>query len=311
MKILVFEFMVGGGVANQHPLNADLQTFYHQGHSMLKAVCEDLLALGHCVEVPIDVNAIHSLPSEITELKVASESEIDSVLSLAAAETQFILLIAPESNGCLEQLAGLLTEWEGRFVSPGMDFIRITANKWLCHERLSQRNVACPETKLLATKDDTAALTDSFFPCVVKPIDGAGSEGVRMVESRSGLIDLEIPILAQQFVRGTAVSVAVIVESTGQVHFFDPGQQIFDAEPFGVHLRTEFPLQEPLQQRATALARAVVDSLPSTRGYFGIDMVLGDDPHDDVVIEVNPRLTTSYAHLRKYCGENLAAKFLL
>ena len=28
MRVLVFEFIVGGGVADQHPLNSELQTFY-------------------------------------------------------------------------------------------------------------------------------------------------------------------------------------------------------------------------------------------------------------------------------------------
>ena len=41
-------------------------------------------------------------------------------------------------------------------------------------------------------------------------------------------------------------------------------------------------------------------------------MVLGNDPsgNDDVVIEVNPRLTTSYVGLRKLVRENLAAAML-
>jgi predicted ATP-grasp superfamily ATP-dependent carboligase len=34
-------------------------------------------------------------------------------------------------------------------------------------------------------------------------------------------------------------------------------------------------------------------------GYIGVDLVLGDSPggEDDVVIEINPRLTTSYVGL--------------
>ena len=41
-------------------------------------------------------------------------------------------------------------------------------------------------------------------------------------------------------------------------------------------------------------------------------MVLGADPGgaDDVVIEINPRLTTSYVGLRAAAGENLAGVML-
>jgi len=40
------------------------------------------------------------------------------------------------------------------------------------------------------------------------------------------------------------------------------------------------------------------------RGYIGVDMVLTND--EPVVIEVNPRLTTSYIGLRKVINFNLA-----
>jgi predicted ATP-grasp superfamily ATP-dependent carboligase len=52
--------------------------------------------------------------------------------------------------------------------------------------------------------------------------------------------------------------------------------------------------------------------LAPTVGYVGVDLVLGeaDDGKDDVVIEVNPRLTTSYVGLRRLVCGNLAAAML-
>ncbi len=72
------------------------------------------------------------------------------------------------------------------------------------------------------------------------------------------------------------------------------------------------PLARPLAQRAARLAEAVIASLPRGSGYLGIDLVLGDDPGgaDDVVIEVNPRLTTSYVGLRAATSDNLSAAML-
>ena len=40
-------------------------------------------------------------------------------------------------------------------------------------------------------------------------------------------------------------------------------------------------------------------------------MILADEPEDDVLIEVNPRLTTSYCFLRQWSKQNLAQKFPL
>lgn len=308
MSILVFEFMVGGGVADQHPLNDDTQTFFRQGHSMLNAVCEDLLKLGHRLIVPVDVKADHSLPSSVNLLKVECESDLDSVLSFAANDVQHILLIAPESDGCLEHIASLLAPCSKRFISPDLEFIRLTADKWKCHQWLSQRNVPCPATALITNENELRSLSDDFFPCVFKPIDGAGSEGVRLNESRNEMVELDLPLLAQRFVRGTAASVSVIW-SKDQPHLLEPGRQVFDSQPFGTHVRTEFPLAGLLRERAKSLAWKTTLALPDTRGYFGIDMVLADDPADDVVIEINPRLTTSYAWLRGWDQANLAEMF--
>ena len=42
------------------------------------------------------------------------------------------------------------------------------------------------------------------------------------------------------------------------------------------------------------------------RGYLGVDLILGTEADKDYVIEINPRLTTSYLILRQAAKENLA-----
>ena len=59
-----------------------------------------------------------------------------------------------------------------------------------------------------------------------------------------------------------------------------------------------------LCQRAHELARAAIECLPNSTGYLGVDLVLGHK--DDTVIEINPRITTSYIGLRAMAKSNLA-----
>lgn len=75
------------------------------------------------------------------------------------------------------------------------------------------------------------------------------------------------------------------------------------------YLGGRLPLSPPLAERAQRLALATMAAMPTTVGYVGIDLVLGvaDDGSEDTVIEINPRLTTSYVGLRAACRENLAA----
>ncbi len=67
-----------------------------------------------------------------------------------------------------------------------------------------------------------------------------------------------------------------------------------------------------LAERATELAMRAISALPPLTGYAGVDLVLGDDPDGtaDVVIEVNPRLTTSYVGLRRAVQGGLVGPML-
>ena len=56
------------------------------------------------------------------------------------------------------------------------------------------------------------------------------------------------------------------------------------------------------------LARQVAQAMPGLAGYVGIDVMIGDAGIQ--VLEVNPRLTTSYAGLEQAIGRN-PAKLIL
>jgi predicted ATP-grasp superfamily ATP-dependent carboligase len=75
------------------------------------------------------------------------------------------------------------------------------------------------------------------------------------------------------------------------------------------YLGGALPMPAPLAKRAMRLATDAVRTLDAPLGYLGVDLVLGDDSTGagDVVIEINPRLTTSYVGLRALAKTNLAA----
>ena len=63
------------------------------------------------------------------------------------------------------------------------------------------------------------------------------------------------------------------------------------------------PFEHPLKQEAFTLTEKVVESF-GLRGYVGVDFVLAEDKA--FVVDVNPRLTTSYVGLREVAGFNVA-----
>ena len=63
-------------------------------------------------------------------------------------------------------------------------------NKMTCAFALARNNLPVPATMLARNPQDLAALPDSAFPLVVKPVLGDNARGVRVVSSRDEIEDL-------------------------------------------------------------------------------------------------------------------------
>lgn len=69
------------------------------------------------------------------------------------------------------------------------------------------------------------------------------------------------------------------------------------------------PIAGEMQSRAHALVARTMQMLPGKlSGFIGIDLILGADANQDAVIEINPRLTTSYIGVRRMTDENLTER---
>jgi predicted ATP-grasp superfamily ATP-dependent carboligase len=147
---------------------------------------------------------------------------------------------------------------------------------------------------------------------VVKPLDGVGCEGVCRVDRLSDLpgilsivrqsTSLE-QILLQSLVSGIHASVSLLV-TEGRCLPLSLNLQFIEAGAQFMYLGSQVPFHHPARGQAMALASSAVGLIPGLRGYVGVDIVLADDCIQ--LIEINPRLTTSYIGLRQVAQRNLA-----
>ena len=114
----------------------------------------------------------------------------------------------------------------------------------------------------------------------------------------------------ERFCPGLPASVAVLCGPAGNIAL-QPCEQVLETGTF-TYLGGRTPIPPLLAERAKSLALAAIAAMPPTAGYVGVDLVLGEqaDGSRDVVIEINPRLTTSYVGLRQACRQNLAQAML-
>jgi predicted ATP-grasp superfamily ATP-dependent carboligase len=305
MKVFVYEWATGGGLVEESgPMPASLA---REGAAMIGGLVTDLQRIAGCQVVAFrDPRFVQLALGNCEIVEILSRFSHDEEVERVAAEADATILIAPEFDGILWKLARRVTAAGGNLLSPSPDFVRIAADKQQTCEILIRVGVPVPEGRAL--ESDELLPTDFQYPAVIKPIDGAGSQDTYFVRSAYDVP----PAYAwqrrlEQFVPGMPASVGVLCGPAGNI-CLTPCKQRLSEDGRLRYLGGELPLAAGLAERAESLATKAIRALPATVGYVGVDLVLGREPNgsEDRVIEVNPRLTTSYVGLRATARSNLA-----
>jgi predicted ATP-grasp superfamily ATP-dependent carboligase len=316
-RVFVYESLMANPLVTGECLPSDstaakvsTSSLLSEGRAMLSAIVSDFAAIAG-VEVTTllaenrEAEHFHAVCS--TVVATQTHDSINAFERLAAA-ADWTLVIAPEIDGILVEKCRRVREVGGRLLGPDIDLIELLSDKHRTAECLAGHNVpVCRGIRLEADPLDRGRLAGFPFPAVVKPLDGCGSLGVRRVRNIDDVGKGDVPRRLEQYVPGFAASVAAIC-GPKVCQLLPPCAQRLSDDGTFQYLGGSVPIAPALSARATALARRAIEALPEPIGYIGVDMVLGNDVNgnDDVVIEINPRLTTSYVGLRRLANSNLA-----
>lgn len=292
MRIFVYEFTCA--IAAQHVLPASLRA---EGQAMQAAILADL------ARVPA-----------VETLTLAPGDE-EPAFRQAVRTAAYSLIIAPESDDCLRQRCRWVEEEGGQLLGPASATVQLTSDKWRLGHYWQARGIATPPCYPYS-----AALATSSYPLVLKPRHGAGSQATFYLRTPADLPRcLEAArsegcgeeFVVQPFCPGMAASVAFLVGSNETIPL-PPGRQILSLDGRFRYQGGCLPLPHDLAERSIRIARPAVAAVPGLRGYVGVDLILGAaaDGSQDQVIEINPRLTTSYVGLRALARTNLAGCML-
>lgn len=250
-----------------------------------------------------------------------------AVMQLAANADQ-TLVIAPETDGILLEVCQWVLNAGGKLLGPDIEEIKIFSDKFATWQLLKQKSI--PTTIL-------PELPSSIGPFVVKPRWGAGAEhtALGMREQANAMMaaircqDYAGELIAQPYWPGQQASIAVIARPPKPAIVLPAVEQIIEpslgtehanegASPaHSIHWFSyrggKLPLPSCLDQRGRELARYVLDLVPTLKGYFGIDLILApaQDGASDRIVEVNPRLTSSYTGYSQVFGGAVMGQLLL
>jgi len=280
---------------------------------MLEAVLADFRAWGTVRTVTTHDRRLTRRPRGADDVVDVAPGEHEAVLTDLLETCEAALVIAPEMDGVLARLSALV-EATGAFLLGSRPMaVAVATDKWACYEHFRAAGLPTPETRLVRRADLLVEAARFGFPLVVKPVDGVGCEGVCRVGAPEELIAAQEilaqttrceKILLQRLVPGDHASVSLLVTDDGRVRPLSlNGQRVVVGCPF-TYRGGVVPLRHPLAARAFEVAEGAVRQVPGLRGYVGVDLVLADG--EAWLMEINPRLTTSYIGLRRVVSCNLA-----
>lgn len=317
MNLLVYEHVTGGGFANEKISPSVLS----EGYGMLRALISDFKAAGCNVTTFLDSRLkAFNPPIEADDIIfISSYKELDKALKKISQAVNAVYIIAPESDQILQRLVETVETSGGISLNCQVNAIGKASNKMTIYKILKRFGLQTPKTLIVDIHENVKQIKriidELGFPLVFKPIDGVSCCGLSIVRDKSQIVAAVNKIMkessnkcfiAQRLIKGVAASVSLI--STGEEALpITLNKQIVTLAPPNSNSSYNggiVPLHHSLEKEALRAARMTVKSLTGLRGYIGVDMVLTQK--EPVVIEVNPRLTTSYIGLRRVVNFNPA-----
>jgi len=302
VRIFIYEFVCGGGLYSIPETPAP--SLLAEGRAMLTALVQDFCALDDGgVVATADLRLSLKLPDKVDSCPVTSSAQERKTFLEAAKSADCAIIIAPEFDGILLERLRWAQEAGTPIISPKLEFAELAMDKQRTAEVLHEAQVPVPSGRIVTA----GKLPEDFpYPAVAKPNDGAGSIGVRYVKDGNTKI-ARGTFRLESCVPGEPVSVGTLSNGSDFLPLPSCRQHLAGDGTFA-YLGGSLPLAAPLDRRARELAERAISAMPPTLGYAGVDLVLGDaeDGSGDAVIEVNPRLTTSYIGYRHASRGNLA-----
>lgn len=302
-KVFVYEYVTGGGLVDQELP----ESLAREGDLMLQAMVNDLMNIPGMEVVVTRDWRLGALRDGVRTLRVRPGERLETSLRRGLRNVDAIWPLAPESEGILEQVVGRATRSGVTVLACSADAIRIAGAKSATADALLMQGIVA-----VPTYCSPAAVPAQHLALVIKPDDGAGCLDTRLLDrdaasawwSRNGATRYVV----QPHVPGRALSLSMLcadgvadllclnrqcVQVVGGVFRF--GGVAVNAEPAA-------------RQRYRGLASAIARALPGLWGYVGVDFI--ETENGPVVVDINPRVTTSYAGLMPALGVNVAMRML-
>jgi predicted ATP-grasp superfamily ATP-dependent carboligase len=303
VKIFVCEFVTGGGLYRE-PLPASLA---QEGGLMLEALLNDLAELPGIELLTTRDVRLPPLPlnSQVDVIGINPEQDVEQIWKTCLKQADAFWPIAPESGGILAQMSDLAIAHDKVLLSSAPSAVRLAASKLATNIKL-----AAAGTTVVPTSHAKEWKSAGEGPWVAKPDNGAGCEDSRVFHTSDAMLSwLAIgerwqSHVIQPLVAGTPASISMLCHN-GEAVLLSCNRQLIEMidDQFHYHGSLLNGMRDYWSE-FEKIAQVVAKTIPGLAGYVGVDLLVGEKQIS--VLEINPRLTTSYAGLHRAIGSNPA-----
>ncbi len=281
-----------------------------EGRLMLQSLLNELkLNTTLPILLPLDRRlADLSIPDNAT-VNWIDDADIARALDPLIRQADYVLPIAPESAGLLATMARQVISHNKILLASVPDGIGLCANKLATYQLLSRHRIACVET---VTSANHALLhTDDY---VIKPIDGLGCESTRRITDPTELayfigLQPKTEYIAQPFHAGQPVSLSCLFKQ-GQGWLICCNQQDISLQNQRFKLNgCRVNIDSDYRDYYQDLVDKIAGAIPTLWGYIGIDLIETAE-HGPLVLEINPRFTSSYAGIEAATGIRISDQLI-
>ncbi|MFX0035885.1 MAG: ATP-grasp domain-containing protein [Candidatus Hermodarchaeota archaeon] len=322
--IFVFEFVSGGGFSKTNIPTS----IFCEGFGMLRSIILDFKALDFEIHTILDYRVFflsQFLQADIIKRVDINEDYI-KIFKTFAQKCDYVFIIAPETSNILHKLTHIAKKYDKIVLSTNITGIKLGSSKLKTFKFFKKNDIYTPKTYKIPYKKkfiDLDFILQKFRelkrPIVIKPEDGVGAESIYYFEkedhilnyfsSLNNKLESKRTYILQEFIKGRDLSISLIgCPKQIDLHpiILSINSQNVKLENFESEYYGGYCPIEDLKDIFKKISFLINKFQPlKIEGYFGIDFIAKHDLSFSL-IEINPRLTTSYIGLRKVINLNCA-----
>ncbi|MDI1277403.1 ATP-grasp domain-containing protein [Methylobacter sp.] len=276
MKILVFEYITGGGF-NKQTLSDSLA---EEGRLMRSALLDNLTQLNQTRSNRLEITVMmdwrlndSASMTGINTVIIRSENDITEEFARLVKQCDLVWPIAPEFDGILQNLCQTVESLGKILLTSPATAVAIAGNKLKTYERLNRHHIAAVPTRIFE---------NIYSPgeWMVKPVDGVGCADSYVLTTGQDFERMATQkgqYVMQPHLQGAKTSLSCLFKQgsgwlvCANLQRFEFIQQQYHLTDIVVNHHPDFGRYQPLIDK---IARA----LPELWGYVGIDLIESD--HD-------------------------------